>query len=123
MTQEGYDEHETGTCHCNLASENGKYCRQWQCFQVETDNEVTCECTRRRLYEDYNDCTRRCYREQEAERTDCACDEADHHMESNLNSSNFCSSWSCVEVDTKKWKKRDKSEENWFGSRMVRRIS
>ena len=23
-----------------------------------------------------------------------------------------------MEVDTKKWKKRDKSEENWFGRRM-----
>ena len=61
---------------------------------------------------------RKCYREKEAERTDCACDEADYHMESNLPSSNFCSSWSCVEVDTERWKERDRSEENWFGRRM-----
>ncbi len=62
-----------------------------------------------------SECVKECYREKEVERTDYACDEADHHAETNLPTSNFCSSWSCVEVDTERW---EEEAGNKFGRRM-----
>ena len=110
----------TGTCHCNLVSENGKFCRQWQCFQVEADEEVSSRCLLWHYTEDTAHCEEwEYYREKEAERTDCACDEPDHTTETNLPTSNFCSSWSCVEVDTKRWAEDENDPyQNLFGRRM-----
>ena len=89
--EEGHDESERGTCFCDEGSANGKFCWRWTCWQIETDKFSTC----------YKSGTRRkrtvCYREKEAERTDCSCDSS--RQPSNETAAMFCESWMCTEID------------------------